>query len=418
MANKIQIKRGVKNQLPTLSNGELGLCYDTRELYVGTNANNLKLIGENDIINNVTSGGTTKVLSAEQGKGLKQQIDNLKTRYDNFIGKALFLSEYPNHNDYSTLINDFCNTYEDVLIVCENRKEYRFNTPLNFKGRVLIEGNDSLWRYMGTSQTFIKFNQAPWQTEGSVIKDIKFWCNEKSVGAYQEKYCFFIEGYQISLKFHNLCVYNFGYPWFMKDTDVNSTSNAYHTFGHSITECNVWGFICAINSRGNAEQVLVEHCWFDDGKRTSGSQNAAIRVEDATSFWIRNCIIQNADIGVLFRGVVNGEISGCHFENMISASIWMYPASAYDNRNNLIINNFIVGHKSGIYFYVPSSAYTKNIHTTIIGNYFAFLGEGATECIKKANATSESHTLMINNSKLNADWNWYGSSMTTLKEFQ
>ncbi len=44
MANKLQIKRGVKSTLPTLSAGELGYCTDTHDVYVGTGSAN-KLIG-------------------------------------------------------------------------------------------------------------------------------------------------------------------------------------------------------------------------------------------------------------------------------------------------------------------------------------------------------------------------------------
>ena len=35
MANKMQIKRGLKANLPTLGDGEFGLCTDTNELYIG-----------------------------------------------------------------------------------------------------------------------------------------------------------------------------------------------------------------------------------------------------------------------------------------------------------------------------------------------------------------------------------------------
>lgn len=47
MANKIQIKRGLKAQLPTLNTGEFGLCTDTEELFIG-NSSNLQIITLND----------------------------------------------------------------------------------------------------------------------------------------------------------------------------------------------------------------------------------------------------------------------------------------------------------------------------------------------------------------------------------
>ena len=37
MAHKIQIKRGNKADLPVLNDGEMGLCIDTQEVFVGSN---------------------------------------------------------------------------------------------------------------------------------------------------------------------------------------------------------------------------------------------------------------------------------------------------------------------------------------------------------------------------------------------
>lgn len=41
MANKIQIKRGLKSNLPVLSVGEFGLCTDTKEVFIGTSNGNV-----------------------------------------------------------------------------------------------------------------------------------------------------------------------------------------------------------------------------------------------------------------------------------------------------------------------------------------------------------------------------------------
>ena len=48
MANKIQIKRGLKSKLPTLSVGEMGLCTDTKEIFIGNGTNNTKIINDVD----------------------------------------------------------------------------------------------------------------------------------------------------------------------------------------------------------------------------------------------------------------------------------------------------------------------------------------------------------------------------------
>lgn len=43
MANKVQIKRGSKANLPTLSDGELAFCKDTAQLYIGNGSGNILL---------------------------------------------------------------------------------------------------------------------------------------------------------------------------------------------------------------------------------------------------------------------------------------------------------------------------------------------------------------------------------------
>lgn len=78
MVNKIQIKRGKKASLPTLSEGEMALCTDTNEVFIG-NTSNVQLTTKNDIVNNLTTGGATSVLSAEQGKILKELIDKFSS---------------------------------------------------------------------------------------------------------------------------------------------------------------------------------------------------------------------------------------------------------------------------------------------------------------------------------------------------
>ncbi|WP_297429059.1 hypothetical protein [Clostridium sp.] len=49
MANKIQIKRGVKANLPTLSVGEPALCTDTSQVFVGGNNGNIELAKASDL---------------------------------------------------------------------------------------------------------------------------------------------------------------------------------------------------------------------------------------------------------------------------------------------------------------------------------------------------------------------------------
>lgn len=45
MANKIQIKRGLKANLPTLSEGEAAFTTDEKKLYIGSNSGNIEIGG-------------------------------------------------------------------------------------------------------------------------------------------------------------------------------------------------------------------------------------------------------------------------------------------------------------------------------------------------------------------------------------
>ena len=46
MANKIQIRRGLKANLPSLDVGEPALCTDTKEVFVGNLSGNVELVNK------------------------------------------------------------------------------------------------------------------------------------------------------------------------------------------------------------------------------------------------------------------------------------------------------------------------------------------------------------------------------------
>lgn len=62
---KLQIRRGAKSNLPTLSEGELGYCTDTKEVYVGSGSGNTQLAKQTDVqnkavtINKIATLGTS-----------------------------------------------------------------------------------------------------------------------------------------------------------------------------------------------------------------------------------------------------------------------------------------------------------------------------------------------------------------------
>jgi len=49
MANKIQVKRGLKASLPLLNAGEPALCTDTKQIYVGDGTANIELANKAEV---------------------------------------------------------------------------------------------------------------------------------------------------------------------------------------------------------------------------------------------------------------------------------------------------------------------------------------------------------------------------------
>lgn len=66
MANTLQIKRGTKINLPTLSAGEFGLTTDTDELYIGNGASNIQLVTEDWVTTSVGDPGSDTSVPSEQ----------------------------------------------------------------------------------------------------------------------------------------------------------------------------------------------------------------------------------------------------------------------------------------------------------------------------------------------------------------
>lgn len=59
MANKIQLKRGLKSKLPTLSSGEPAYTTDSHELYIGTGSGNVNMGGSQWYTGTAMSGNST-----------------------------------------------------------------------------------------------------------------------------------------------------------------------------------------------------------------------------------------------------------------------------------------------------------------------------------------------------------------------
>lgn len=76
MANKIQLRRGVKANLPILSVGEPAFCTDTKELYMGTSSGNVRMSYD-------TGQGVVAIDSDKLGG----QLPSYYLNYTNFTNK-------------------------------------------------------------------------------------------------------------------------------------------------------------------------------------------------------------------------------------------------------------------------------------------------------------------------------------------
>ena len=76
MANKIQLRRGIKANLPTLSVGEPAFCTDTKELYIGTSSGNVRMSYD-------TGQGVVAIDSDKLGG----QLPSYYLNYTNFTNK-------------------------------------------------------------------------------------------------------------------------------------------------------------------------------------------------------------------------------------------------------------------------------------------------------------------------------------------
>jgi hypothetical protein len=100
MADRIQIKRGLKANLPVLADGEFGYCTDTKELFIGSTSGNIQLYPENN------SGGSISVTdSVTNGyivvDGQQIQVfdptsinNSLAGKVDKVSGKQLSTEDY------------------------------------------------------------------------------------------------------------------------------------------------------------------------------------------------------------------------------------------------------------------------------------------------------------------------------------
>ena len=369
--------------VPPISGGSYTLPIATNTRLGGVKVGNNLSIDSNGVLSaTISDHDDTEIEDVKQDiVDVKQDIVDVNKKISTIApANIIYMDSFGELEDYSAKLQELVNSGNNVEIRFSN-KEYVFNSKVTISKKIRLIGSNSSFVWKGAGR-FLEYINAPWMIEGCVIKDITFTGRGQDVG---QDIMIYSERPNVMMTIENCQFYNC--YCFLR----------FHTqsYGHLIKDCSFWGFTTAINCTGNAEQITIDHCWLDDGKRIEGSQNAVIRVNDATSFWITRCVIQNADIGVTFKGVRNGTIRDCHFENMINASIWFNSDGQYENRNCVVDCNFLVGGKCAIYFYKGAH---KNVHNTICNNYIHFLGDGCTSAIKGTGDAACEYTAYYNNS--------------------
>jgi hypothetical protein len=97
MANTIKIKRGLKENLPTLEIGEQAYCTDTNELFIGTSTGNV-LLNEDTDISTIDNIGDVSITTPAQGEVLVYDGTNW---VNDEVEAGLTLEDLPNRASIS-----------------------------------------------------------------------------------------------------------------------------------------------------------------------------------------------------------------------------------------------------------------------------------------------------------------------------
>ncbi len=110
MANKIQVRRGIRAHLPVLSVGEFGFCTDTKELFVGSDSGNIA------------------IANLEHEHEFTHDHDEryyTKSATNNLLNEKANI----NHNHTKSDITDFAHTHSEYLTeLPSHNHDGRYNT--------------------------------------------------------------------------------------------------------------------------------------------------------------------------------------------------------------------------------------------------------------------------------------------------
>lgn len=82
---RMKQRRGHKNDLPLLAEGEIAITLDTKEMYYGLGTENIQIHTDSLTIDNLISTNTKHPLSANQGYILNKKITDLDVYYQQIL---------------------------------------------------------------------------------------------------------------------------------------------------------------------------------------------------------------------------------------------------------------------------------------------------------------------------------------------
>ena len=88
MANQIQVKQGIKSNLPILASGEFGFVTDEKEVYIGTGSSNIQILTENDLTGGTGINYGSGIISTKDSEIDHNSLNNY-TSDEHFIKSAI-----------------------------------------------------------------------------------------------------------------------------------------------------------------------------------------------------------------------------------------------------------------------------------------------------------------------------------------
>lgn len=82
---RMKQRRGNKSDLPILTEGELAITLDTKEIFYGLGNENINIHTDSLTVDNLTTTSATKPLSANQGYILDKKITDVNTYYNQVV---------------------------------------------------------------------------------------------------------------------------------------------------------------------------------------------------------------------------------------------------------------------------------------------------------------------------------------------